>query len=71
MHHIKGDNPLDKAEIKSFLEAQHKAIEGKGRILVRKSGTESLIRVMAEGDNADEVQRVVDEICDALNKAAA
>jgi phosphoglucosamine mutase len=68
---FKGDNPMETPAIQSYLEQKHKEIEGKGRILVRKSGTESLIRVMAEGDNADEVQRVVDEICEELSKVAA
>ena len=42
-----------------------------GRILVRKSGTEPLIRVMAEGDDKALVHAVVDQICDALPKATA
>jgi phosphoglucosamine mutase len=68
---FKGSNPLDSEAIKQYLTRAQQQIEGKGRILVRKSGTESLIRVMAEGDNADEVQRVVDDICDELGKVAA
>ena len=42
-----------------------------GRILVRKSGTESLIRVMAEGDDADLVRTVVDQIIEAMPRVAA
>lgn len=63
-----GPNPLETPQIKAYLEQAHKDIQGKGRIFVRKSGTESLIRVMAEGENADDVQRVVDAICNALSK---
>jgi phosphoglucosamine mutase len=37
-----------------------------GRLLVRKSGTEPLIRVMAEGEDQVLVKRVVDEICAAI-----
>ncbi len=42
-----------------------------GRILVRKSGTEPLIRVMAEGDDSDLVRFVVDQIIDAIPRQAA
>ena|SRR5690606_23090703 len=66
-----GVNPLETAAVKDYLEAISAQMAGKGRILVRKSGTESLIRVMAEGDNADEVQRVVDDICEQLTRSAA
>ncbi len=42
-----------------------------GRILVRKSGTEPLIRVMAEGDDCDLVHSVVDQIIEAIPRQAA
>jgi phosphoglucosamine mutase len=42
-----------------------------GRILVRKSGTEPLIRVMAEGDDSDLVRTVVDQIIDAIPRVKA
>ena len=42
-----------------------------GRILVRKSGTEPLIRVMAEGDDSDLVRTVVDQIIEAIPRPAA
>ena len=42
-----------------------------GRILVRKSGTEPLIRVMAEGDDSDLVHSVVDQIIEAIPRQAA
>ncbi len=44
---------------------------GKGRLVIRPSGTEPVIRVMAEGDDAAQVIRVVDAICDAVRAAAA
>jgi phosphoglucosamine mutase len=65
-----GENPLERNEIKTYLDGIERDLKGKGRILVRKSGTEKLIRVMAEGDNAEEVQDLVDKICDRLAKAA-
>jgi phosphoglucosamine mutase len=42
----------------------------KGRIVIRPSGTEPVIRVMAEGDDEQLVQRVVGEIADAVASAA-
>jgi phosphoglucosamine mutase len=42
-----------------------------GRILVRPSGTEPLIRVMGEGDNAYLVNEVVDDIVTAISRSAA
>ncbi|NEV78535.1 phosphoglucosamine mutase, partial [Rhodopseudomonas sp. BR0C11] len=44
---------------------------GHGRLLIRPSGTEPVIRVMGEGDNHDVVEEVVDSIVDALGNAAA
>jgi phosphoglucosamine mutase len=43
---------------------------GKGRLVIRPSGTEPVIRVMAEGDDAAQVEAVVDRICDAVKAAA-
>jgi phosphoglucosamine mutase len=45
-------------------------LAGQGRLVIRKSGTEPLIRVMAEGDDAALVTRVVDDICAAVEVAA-
>ena len=45
-------------------------LSGKGRLVIRASGTEPLIRVMAEGDDATQVETVVDRICDAVRGAA-
>ena len=48
---IKNDDILKKASVKKAIKASQKLIYGKGRILVRKSGTESKIRVMGESEN--------------------
>lgn len=53
---------LDQPEMREAIAAAEKKLAG-GRVLVRKSGTEPLIRVMAEGDEAAQVQSVVDELC--------
>ena len=52
-----------------FLEAIQKAEEelgDRGRILVRPSGTESLIRIMAEGESINEIERIVKKLCDLV-----
>ena len=46
------------------------AISARGRLVIRKSGTEPLIRVMAEGDDPALVERVVDDICEAVRAVA-
>ena len=46
-------------------------LNGKGRVLVRASGTEPVIRVMAEGDDVDMVEKTVNDLCEAIEKAAS
>jgi len=65
-----GGAPLESASVKEQIARAEKALEGRGRILIRKSGTEPLIRVMAEGDDPVLVEKVVDDICEAVQAAA-
>lgn len=65
-----GANPLDNPVIQKYLADVSATLEGKGRLLVRKSGTEPLIRVMAEGENEQEVTQLVDTICAEIAKVA-
>ena len=46
-------------------------LDGQGRLVIRASGTEPVIRVMAEGENKPFIEEMVDGIVDALTKAAA
>jgi phosphoglucosamine mutase len=65
-----GGMPLDDAGVKKAIAAAQRELEGKGRLVIRPSGTEPVIRVMAEGDDEAQVVRVVDAICDAVKAAA-
>jgi phosphoglucosamine mutase len=64
-----GGAPLDSKQVKARIAAAEKELKGHGRLLIRKSGTEPLIRVMAEGDDEALVERLVDDICDAVAAA--
>ncbi|QIL02451.1 phosphoglucosamine mutase [Sphingomonas sinipercae] len=65
-----GASPLDHDSVKKCIAAAEAELDGRGRVLIRKSGTEALIRVMAEGDDPVLVERLVDGICDAVQSAA-
>ncbi len=66
-----GGDPLGAAEVRAAIAEGEAALAGKGRLVIRPSGTEPLIRVMAEGDDAEQVAAVVGMICDAVSEAAA
>ena len=61
---------LENEGVKDVIRKAERRLNGNGRVLIRKSGTEPLIRVMAEGDDAALVQSVVDEIAEAIKAAA-
>jgi phosphoglucosamine mutase len=63
--------PLEDARVKSSIEAANQRLGAHGRVLVRKSGTEPLIRVMAEGEDEKLVRAVVRDIATAIEEAAA
>jgi phosphoglucosamine mutase len=66
-----GSDPLADPDVKAAIVEGERTLDGRGRLVIRKSGTEPKIRVMAEGDDAAAVERVVDAICEAVKKAAA
>jgi len=66
-----GASPLEKPNIEKAILDAEKRLEGTGRVLIRKSGTEPLIRVMAEGEDETLVSDVVDELVDLISQAAA
>lgn len=63
-----GENPLESDAVKSVAADVEKRLEGKGRILLRKSGTEPLIRVMVECQDAELAQQCAEEIAEAVKK---
>ena len=66
-----GGKPLDDTKVQAVIAEAEAELSGKGRLVIRPSGTEPVIRVMAEGDDGQQVERVVDRICDAVQVAAA
>ena len=65
-----GNDPLSDARVKDARASAEATLTGKGRLLIRKSGTEPLIRVMAECEDEGELLRVVDTIVDEVSSAA-
>ncbi|MBC7159244.1 MAG: phosphoglucosamine mutase [Porphyrobacter sp.] len=65
-----GGDPLQDEQVRAAIAEGESALAGRGRLVIRKSGTEPKIRVMAEGDDARGVEQVVDAICAAVSEAA-
>jgi phosphoglucosamine mutase len=65
-----GGKPLENTTVKAAIADAEAQLNGKGRLVIRPSGTEPVIRVMAEGDDAGEVEAVVAAICAAVAEAA-
>jgi len=65
-----GGDPLEDAKVKDVIKAAEARLGASGRLVIRKSGTEPLVRVMAEGDDEALVREVVGGICEAVKAAA-
>jgi phosphoglucosamine mutase len=63
--------PLKETPVVSAIAHAREMLGSGGRLVIRPSGTEPVIRVMAEGDDRDLVLRAVDEVVEAVTKAAA
>lgn len=61
--------PLETDRVKALIAEAEAELNGKGRLLIRRSGTEPVIRVMAEGDDPAQVEAVVNRICEAVATA--
>ena len=64
-----GGKPLEQDSVKKAIAEGESRLAGTGRLVIRKSGTEPLIRVMAEGEDETLVEEVVDSICEAVKSA--
>mgnify|MGYP000624981754 FL=1 len=67
---FEGGAPLEAESVKSAIARAEAELNGSGRLVIRPSGTEPVIRVMAEGDDAAQVERLVESICEAVKAAA-
>lgn len=67
----KGQQPLQNETVRAAIESAEARLVSNGRVLVRASGTEPLIRIMAEGQDSKLVESVVDDLCDVIKTATA
>jgi phosphoglucosamine mutase len=67
----RGGQPLDTPAVRSVIAGAEQRLSGLGRLIIRPSGTEPVIRIMGEGDDKVLVEEIVDEIVAALTQAAA
>lgn len=63
---FQGGQPLEAGEVKKAIEQAEVTLANDGRLVIRASGTEPVIRVMAEGDDQKLVQSVVNELCQVI-----
>jgi phosphoglucosamine mutase len=68
---FKGDSPLDQPEVQQAIQQAEARLAGRGRVFIRKSGTEPLIRVMVEGEETAEVHAIADQIAGLMEQSAA
>ena len=66
-----GPSPLDDREVRKAVAEAEEALAGNGRLLIRPSGTEPVLRIMAEAEDEALVQRVVGELSAVITAAAA
>jgi phosphoglucosamine mutase len=66
----KSGKPLESTKVRDAIKDGEARLDGHGRLIVRPSGTEPVIRVMGEGDDKVLVEEIVDGIVDALTEAA-
>jgi phosphoglucosamine mutase len=62
--------PLKNDAVVTAIESARQRLGDQGRLVIRPSGTEPVIRVMGEGDDKDLVAQIVDDVVEALSRAA-
>ncbi|WP_417317119.1 phosphoglucosamine mutase [Emcibacter sp.] len=68
--YVDGTNPLETSRVKEAIREGEERLNGTGRVVIRKSGTEPVIRVMAEGEDEKLVSNVVDDIVSTVENSA-
>ncbi len=68
---FEGASPLDRDDVKAAIGVAEERLKGNGRLLIRMSGTEPLVRVMAEGKDATLVKSVVGDLAELIERASA
>ena len=63
-------SPLEQEQVNKAIDVGRQRLGGQGRLVIRPSGTEPVIRVMAEGDDEGLVHQVVGDIVEAVKRAA-
>ncbi len=66
-----GGKPLENSRVKSLIDAARTRLAERGRLVIRASGTEPVVRVMAEGDDRGMIEEVVAELVSGLRDAGA
>ena len=66
----RGGDPLETAPVQAAIADAEGELAGRGRLLIRKSGTEPVIRVMAEGDDEGRITKLVGHLCKVIADAA-
>ena len=65
-----GGDPLENTKVKTAIANAEKRLNGTGRLVIRKSGTEPLIRVMVEAEDEAVMGETVESVADAVRKAS-
>jgi len=65
-----GTNPLEAERVKAVIDEVTNRLNGRGRLLVRPSGTEQVIRVLSEGEDLALIQSAADDVVNALNSVS-
>ena len=68
---LSGKPDLQSAGVKESVSAAEAELAGRGRVLLRPSGTEPVVRVMVEGEDRAQCQRLADKIAAAVKASAA